>query len=54
MAQIGWIAGPPILLAFAIITWYMALLLADCYRSPDPVSGRRNYTYMDAVRANLG
>ena len=54
MAQIGWIAGPPILLGFAVITWYMALLLADCYRYPDPISGRRNYTYMDAVRAYLG
>lgn len=29
-------------------------LLADCYRSPDPVYGKRNYTYKDAVRANLG
>ncbi|KAJ7554127.1 hypothetical protein O6H91_06G126600 [Diphasiastrum complanatum] len=54
MAQLGWVAGPPVLLAFAFVTYYTSLLLADCYRSPDPVTGRRNYTYMDAVKANLG
>lgn len=54
IAQIGWIAGPPILLAFAFVTYYTALLLANCYRCPDPVTGRRNYTYMDAVKAHLG
>lgn len=25
-----------------------------CYRAGDPVTGQRNYTYMDAVKANLG
>lgn len=25
-----------------------------CYRSGDPVTGQRNYTYMDAIKANLG
>ncbi|KAH7277148.1 hypothetical protein KP509_39G036100 [Ceratopteris richardii] len=54
IAQIGWIAGPFILLVFALITYYNAVLLADCYRHPDPISGRRNYTYIDAVRAHLG
>lgn len=54
MAQLGWIAGPVVLLSFALVTYYMSVLLADCYRFPDPVTGKRNYTYMDAVKANLG
>lgn len=54
MAQLGWIAGPATLLIFSSITFFTSTLLADCYRSPDPVSGKRNYTYMEAVKANLG
>nr|DAD24638.1 TPA_asm: hypothetical protein HUJ06_026102 [Nelumbo nucifera] len=54
VAQLGWIAGPVVLILFAVITWFTSVLLADCYRSPDPVTGKRNYTYMDAVKANLG
>ena len=54
MAQLGWIAGPIVLIAFAIVTYFTSILLADCYRSPDSITGKRNYTYMDAVRANLG
>lgn len=54
MAQLGWIAGPAILIAFSVITWFTSTLLADCYRTPDPVTGKRNYTYMDVVQANLG
>ncbi|MCO5584262.1 hypothetical protein L7F22_038186 [Adiantum nelumboides] len=62
MAKLGWIAGPICLLLFAVITYYTSLLLADCYRSlPSSVSSstgtmieKRNYTYMDAVRSNLG
>eukprot|EP00250_Pteridium_aquilinum_P016547 c23155_g1_i1 orf=361-1803(-) len=54
MAQLGWIAGPIVLLSFAVVTYFTSLLLADCYRSPDSETGKRNYTYMDAVRANLG
>jgi hypothetical protein len=46
--------GTDVLLLFALVTYYTALLLTDCYRYPDPVSGKRNYTYMDAVQANLG
>jgi len=53
-AQLGWIAGPAVMLAFSFVTYYTSSLLSDCYRSPDPVTGNRNYTYMDAVRANLG
>jgi amino acid permease len=54
VAQMGWVVGPIVLFLFALVTYYTALLLTDCYRSPDPVSGKRNYTYMDAVKANLG
>ncbi|XP_042507166.1 amino acid permease 6-like [Macadamia integrifolia] len=54
MAQLGWVAGPAVLIGFSIITWFTSTLLADGYRSPDPLSGRRNYTYMDVVRSNLG
>lgn len=54
IAQMGWIAGPLVLLLFAFVTYYTSSLLADCYRHPDPVTGKRNYTYMDAVKANLG
>lgn len=53
-AQLGWIAGPAVMLLFSIVTYYTSALLADCYRSGDPISGKRNYTYMEAVRANLG
>lgn len=53
-AQLGWVAGPIVMLLFSIVTYYTSVLLADCYRSGDPVSGKRNYTYMDAVQANLG
>ncbi|TXG68041.1 hypothetical protein EZV62_009316 [Acer yangbiense] len=53
-AQLGWIAGPVSLLCFAIFTYVSAFLLADCYRSPDSITGTRNCSYMDAVRVNLG
>lgn len=56
MAQLGWVAGPFTLMLFSIITWFTSLLLADCYRSPDPITGKetRNRTYMEAVKSNLG
>lgn len=53
-SQLGWIGGPVSLLFFAIVTYVSAFLLSDCYRSPDPVTGTRNYYYMNAVRVNLG
>ncbi|MCL7044816.1 hypothetical protein MKW94_010143 [Papaver nudicaule] len=53
-AQLGWIAGPVSLVCFAIVTYVSAALLSDCYRSPDPVTGTRNHTYMEAVKVNLG
>ncbi|KAH0469229.1 hypothetical protein IEQ34_002461 [Dendrobium chrysotoxum] len=54
VAQMGWILGPFILLACAIVTYYTANLLSDCYRTPDPIHGKRNHTYMDVVRSCLG
>ncbi|XP_009609434.1 amino acid permease 3-like [Nicotiana tomentosiformis] len=54
VAQLGWIAGPIVMILFSFVTYYTSALLADCYRSGDSVSGKRNYTYMDAVQANLG
>nr|GMC47275.1 amino acid permease 3-like [Ipomoea batatas] len=54
VAQLGWIAGPIMMILFSIVTYYTSVLLSDCYRSGDPVTGKRNYTYMDAVRSNLG
>ncbi|KAH7567932.1 hypothetical protein ACOSP7_009785 [Xanthoceras sorbifolium] len=53
-AQLGWIAGPAVMFLFSFVTYYTSCLLSACYRSGDPVTGKRNYTYMDAVRSNLG
>ncbi|KAJ4772996.1 Amino acid permease 3 [Rhynchospora pubera] len=53
IAQLGWIAGPAVMLLFSFLTYYTSALLSDCYRSGDPNTGKRNYTYMDAVQANL-
>ncbi|KAM0971501.1 hypothetical protein ACFX13_019697 [Malus domestica] len=52
IAQLGWIAGPAAMAIFSFITYYTSTLLASCYR--DPVTGKRNYSYSDAVRSNLG
>ncbi|KAH1122986.1 hypothetical protein J1N35_006146 [Gossypium stocksii] len=49
-AQLGWIAGPAVMFLFSFVTYYTSTLLAACYRC----DGKRNYTYMDAVRSNLG
>ncbi|KAG8094509.1 hypothetical protein GUJ93_ZPchr0012g21374 [Zizania palustris] len=54
MAQLGWVAGPVTLLLFAAITYYTCGLLADCYRVGDPATGKRNYTYTEAVKSYLG
>jgi amino acid permease len=54
IAQLGWVAGPAAMLLFAFVTFYTATLLSECYRTGHPETGKRNYTYMDAVRSNLG
>ncbi|GLT56909.1 hypothetical protein SLA2020_299220 [Shorea laevis] len=53
-AQLGWVAGPTAIFLFSFVTCYTSTLVADCHRSGDPVTETRNYTYMDAVRSNLG
>ncbi|CAI9113219.1 OLC1v1013789C1 [Oldenlandia corymbosa var. corymbosa] len=50
IAQMGWIAGPIVMLLFAVVTYYTSILLSACYRTED---GKRNYTYMDAASANF-
>ncbi|WJX16507.1 hypothetical protein P8452_06520 [Trifolium repens] len=54
MAQMGWILGVSYIITIALITLYTSNLLADCYRTPDPVTGERNHTYMEAVKNILG
>nr|XP_009390075.1 PREDICTED: amino acid permease 4-like isoform X2 [Musa acuminata subsp. malaccensis] len=54
IAQLGWVAGPVVMLLFSFVTYYTSTLLADCYRSGDPISGKRNYKYTDAVHSYLG
>ncbi|XP_022027351.1 amino acid permease 8-like [Helianthus annuus] len=53
LAQLGWILGVLLLAAIAV-TWYTSILLSDCYRSPDPITGTQNYNYMQAVKVSLG
>ncbi|CAJ1960246.1 unnamed protein product [Sphenostylis stenocarpa] len=53
-SQLGWIGGPLALLCFAIITYISSSLLSDCYRNPDPLTGKRSCSFIDAVRVNLG
>lgn len=55
VAQLGWLAGPGMMLVFAAVTALQSALFADCYRSPDPEVGpHRNRTYANAVERNLG
>ncbi|KAL9681560.1 hypothetical protein QQ045_013345 [Rhodiola kirilowii] len=53
-AQLGWVAGPVAMLLFSLVTYFTSSLLSSCYRTEDVVTGKRNYTYMDAVRSYLG
>nr|XP_043620150.1 amino acid permease 3-like [Erigeron canadensis] len=53
-AQLGWVVGPAVLVLFSFVTYYTSCLLAYCYRSGDPITGKRNYTYMELVHNNLG
>ncbi|XP_010421187.1 PREDICTED: probable amino acid permease 7 [Camelina sativa] len=54
-AELGWIAGPAALIAFAGVTLLSAFLLSDCYRYPDPDNGLpRLNSYAQAVKVYLG
>lgn len=52
VAQLGWLAGTVCLVIFSLVTLFTSHLLSDCYRNP--LTGKRNYSYMDVVNANLG
>ncbi|XP_028222123.1 probable amino acid permease 7 isoform X2 [Glycine soja] len=55
VAQLGWIAGPFIIIVFAGTTFLSANLLSDCYRFPHPLYGNiRCPSYIDAVKVYLG
>ncbi|GAV74778.1 Aa_trans domain-containing protein [Cephalotus follicularis] len=55
MAQLGWIAGPLSMLAFAAVTLVSTYLLCDSYRTPDPEYGPlRSPSYLQAVHIHLG
>ncbi|CAL0325210.1 unnamed protein product [Lupinus luteus] len=54
IGQLGWVAGPAVMILFSLVTFYTSTILADCYRAGDPNTGKRNYTYMEAVRSILG
>ena len=54
IGQLGWIAGPAVMILFSFVTYYTSTLLSACYRTGDPVNGKRNYTYMDAVHSIIG
>ncbi|CAK8567963.1 unnamed protein product [Lathyrus sativus] len=54
IAQLGWIAGPTVMILFSFITLYTSSMLTECYRYGDPLFGKRSYTYVDAVQNILG
>ncbi|KAK9065502.1 hypothetical protein SSX86_014903 [Deinandra increscens subsp. villosa] len=54
VSQLGWIGGPVAMFFFAMVTYVSSSLMAECYRSPDPVTGSRNRNFADAVRVILG
>ena len=54
LAQLGRIVGIITLLIFSPITLCTSILLPDGNRSPDPITRRRNYNYMEVVKNNLG
>ena len=55
VAQLGWIAGPFLMIVFAGITIISTNLLCDCYSHSDPECGpARIRSYMEAVKVYLG
>ncbi|GJS27691.1 amino acid transporter, transmembrane [Tanacetum coccineum] len=53
-AELGWIAGPTMLFFFSFVPYYASFLLATYYRCGDPVTGKRNYTFVEAIKNILG
>ena len=54
IGQLGWIAGPAVMILFSFVTYYTSTLLSACYRSGDPLIGERNYSFEGAVGYYLG
>ncbi|XLU69074.1 hypothetical protein S245_028127 [Arachis hypogaea] len=54
IAQLGWIGGPIVMIFFSLVTLYTSYFLANCYRAGDPITGKRSYTYMEAIDNILG
>jgi hypothetical protein len=54
IAQLGWIAGPVMMILFSLVTMYTSSMMSECYRVGDPIFGKRSYTFVDAVRNILG
>ncbi|XLR36439.1 hypothetical protein HN51_045780 [Arachis hypogaea] len=53
IAQLGW-SGGLVVMIFGLVTLYTSHFLANSYRAGDPITGKRNYTYMEAVENILG
>ncbi|KAL4295033.1 hypothetical protein AHAS_Ahas18G0287600 [Arachis hypogaea] len=53
IAQLGW-SGGLVVMIFGFLTLYTSHFLANCYRAGDPITGKRSYTYMEAVDNILG
>uniref|UniRef100_A0A0E0L9L8 Amino acid transporter transmembrane domain-containing protein n=1 Tax=Oryza punctata TaxID=4537 RepID=A0A0E0L9L8_ORYPU len=55
-AQLGWVAGPAVVVSLSVVTYYSSALLADCYRDDDPdhLGGAVHGEYIGAVRSYLG
>ncbi|XP_048425252.1 probable amino acid permease 7 isoform X3 [Pyrus x bretschneideri] len=54
VAQLGWVAGPLLMIVFASVTILSNNLLSDCYRFPDSDSPTRVGSYLEAVKVYLG
>ncbi|PNY04517.1 amino acid permease [Trifolium pratense] len=54
IAQLGWIAGPVMMILFSLVSMYTSSMLSECYRCGDPIYGQRSYTFVEAVRNILG
>ncbi|KAH0437047.1 hypothetical protein IEQ34_026310 [Dendrobium chrysotoxum] len=53
IAQLGWIGGPIVVILLSMVILYTSFLLVNCCGTGDAITGRRNYTYSDAIHSNL-
>lgn len=54
VAVLGWVAGPCLVLLFALSTWYTSLLLAQTYADGQVLQAKQDCTYKAAVSRLLG